>query len=182
MKKLGVPGVSIAVIKDFKIHWAKGYGLADVESARAVDTHTLFQAASISKPITAMAFLKATQQGRVSLDADVNTMLKSWQVPKSDLTKDSPVTPRHFFSHTSGFGRRLRLSRLRSRQTPPHARANSKRGKTLQCRRRALRAPALRRVQILRRRNRDHAARNDRNARKTIRANHARTACSIRSR
>jgi CubicO group peptidase (beta-lactamase class C family) len=102
MKKLGVPGVSVAVIKNFQIHWAKGYGLADVESGAPVDTHTLFQAASISKPITAMAFLKATTQGRLSLDADVNTMLKSWQVPTSDLTKDSPVTPRSLFSHTSG--------------------------------------------------------------------------------
>lgn len=59
MRKFHVPGVSVAVISNFEIHWAKGYGVADVESGLAVDTHTLFQAASVSKPVTAMAFLKA---------------------------------------------------------------------------------------------------------------------------
>src|SRR5271156_1701642 len=47
-----VPGLSIAVIRDFKIHWVKAYGIADVESHRPVETNTLFQAASISKPVT----------------------------------------------------------------------------------------------------------------------------------
>jgi CubicO group peptidase (beta-lactamase class C family) len=63
MQRFKVPGVSIAVIKDFKIHWAKGYGVADVETGRAVDVHTPFQAASISKPVTAMAALRLAQEG-----------------------------------------------------------------------------------------------------------------------
>jgi CubicO group peptidase (beta-lactamase class C family) len=102
MRKFHVPGVSVAVIKDDQIHWAKGYGIADVKSGAAVDNRTLFQAASVSKPVTAMAFLKAVQLGRASLDADVNTMLKSWRVPKNEFTKETPVTPRSLFSHTSG--------------------------------------------------------------------------------
>jgi CubicO group peptidase (beta-lactamase class C family) len=77
MQKFRVPGVSIAVIKDFEIHWAKGYGVADVETALPVEPGTLFQAASISKPVTAMAVLKAVQDGRFSLDADINSLLKS---------------------------------------------------------------------------------------------------------
>jgi CubicO group peptidase (beta-lactamase class C family) len=54
MKTFGVPGISVAVIRDFAVHWAKGYGVADVATGARVDTETLFQAASISKPVTAM--------------------------------------------------------------------------------------------------------------------------------
>ena len=99
MQKLGVPGVSIAVIKDFEIHWSRGYGVADVASGAKVVPDTLFQAASISKPVAAMAVLKAVQDGRFTLDQDVNTMLTSWQVPAGDRP---PVTLRSLLSHTSG--------------------------------------------------------------------------------
>ncbi|MCV2349442.1 serine hydrolase domain-containing protein [Paucibacter sp. Y2R2-4] len=102
MKKFGVPGLSIAVVKDFKIHWAKAYGVADVETGRAVDVNTAFQAASISKPVMAMAAVKLAQDGRLSLDADVNTMLRAWKVPQTELTRTQPVTPRALLSHTSG--------------------------------------------------------------------------------
>ena len=102
MQRFRVPGVSIAVIKDYRIHWARGYGVADVATGRKVDTETLFQAASISKPVTAMAFLTAVRDGKASLDADVNSLLRSWKVPRSAATTDAPVTPRALFSHTSG--------------------------------------------------------------------------------
>ena len=102
LQRFHVPGMSIAVIKDFRIHWAKAYGVADVETGRKVQADTAFQAASISKPVTAMATLRLAQEGRLSLDADVNTILKSWHVPESGLTRGHPVTPRSLFSHTSG--------------------------------------------------------------------------------
>jgi CubicO group peptidase (beta-lactamase class C family) len=102
MQRVRVPGMSIAVIKDFQVHWTKTYGMADVATGRAVETMTRFQAASISKPLTAMAAVKLAQDGRLDLDADVNTYLKSWKVPTSDLTRAQPVTPRALFSHTSG--------------------------------------------------------------------------------
>jgi CubicO group peptidase (beta-lactamase class C family) len=102
MLRFRVPGVSVAVIKDFKVHWAKGYGVADVETKRPVDPSTAFQAASISKPVTAMAVVKLAQEGRLSLDQDINRLLTSWQVPESDLNRSQPVTPRTLLSHTSG--------------------------------------------------------------------------------
>ena len=96
MERFHVPGASVAVVRDFKIQWAKAYGIADSESGRASDNATLFQAASISKPVTAMAALRLVEQHRFSLDADINTILKSWHVPRAG------VTPRSLMSHTSG--------------------------------------------------------------------------------
>lgn len=104
MQKYRVPGVSLAVISGFRLHWAKGYGIADAQTGRPVDVGTRFQAASVSKPVTAMAVLKAAQDGRLSLDADINTILKAWKVPRSRLTTSAPVTPRALLSHTSGAG------------------------------------------------------------------------------
>lgn len=102
MAKLHIPGVSVAVIRDFKVQWTKGYGVADVKTGRPVEVDTLFQAASISKPTFAMAALKYVQDGRFSLDEDANKLLKSWDVPESEFTRQQPVTPRSLFSHTSG--------------------------------------------------------------------------------
>ncbi len=104
LKQFNVPGVSIAVIKDFKIDWAKGYGVADTETGMRVTTDTLFQAASMSKPVAAMVSMRAVQDGRFTLDQDVNTILKSWQLPGGEFTKDRSVTPRSLMSHTSGTG------------------------------------------------------------------------------
>lgn len=102
MARFKVPGVSVAVIKDFKVHWAKGYGLADVTANRPVEVTTAFQAASISKPVMAMAAVRLAQEGRFSLDQNINSLLKSWRVPESELTRSQPVTPRSLLSHTSG--------------------------------------------------------------------------------
>jgi len=104
MTRLRVPGVSIAVIKDFEIHWAKGYGIADVTSGATVTPETMFQAASISKPTAAMGVMRLVQDGKLSLDTDINTYLTSWKLPASDHTRERPVTLRALLSHTSGLG------------------------------------------------------------------------------
>jgi len=104
MDQFHVPGVSVAVIKDFKVEWAKGWGIADVETKAPVDAATMFQAASMSKPVAAMASLRAIQDGKFGLDQDINTILKSWKLPPSPFMNERPVTPRELMSHTSGTG------------------------------------------------------------------------------
>jgi CubicO group peptidase (beta-lactamase class C family) len=104
MERFNVPGVSVAVIRDFDVHWAKGYGVADVETGEPVDTETMFQVASISKPVAAMGVLKAVQDGVFALDDDINEILTSLQLETGEFTRERPVTPRTLTSHTSGLG------------------------------------------------------------------------------
>lgn len=97
-----VPGVSIAVINDGKIEWAKGYGVTEAGGSTPVKPETMFQAASISKPVAAMGMLALVEKGLLSLDEDVNAKLKSWKVPENDFTKEQKVTLRRLASHSAG--------------------------------------------------------------------------------
>jgi len=101
MKDLNVPGVSIAVIHGGKIEWARGFGFRSV-GGPPVDDATLFQAASISKPLSAMAVLRLVQQGKLSLDADINTYLSTWKLPTAPVAAGKPVTLRELLAHTGG--------------------------------------------------------------------------------
>jgi CubicO group peptidase (beta-lactamase class C family) len=103
MSRLHVPGVSIAVIHGKRVDWSKEYGAAWL-SGPSVSAPTLFGAASMSKPVTAMAILRLVQEGKIDLDVDVNTYLKSWKIPGNEYTKNQPVTVRELLSHTSGIG------------------------------------------------------------------------------
>ncbi len=102
MMHYNVPGISIAVIKDGQISWAKGYGIANKKTQKNVNNNTLFQAGSISKPIAALAALKLVQEKKIDLDTDVNQYLVSWKLPSSSFTKQTPVTLRHLLTHTAG--------------------------------------------------------------------------------
>lgn len=102
MDELGVPGVSVAVLADGEIGWKRGYGFADVESRSPVTVNTLFQAASISKPVAALAALQLVGEDRVDLDADVNTYLRSWRLPASEFTIEADVTLRALLTHRAG--------------------------------------------------------------------------------
>ncbi|WP_051890134.1 serine hydrolase [Chryseobacterium vrystaatense] len=103
MKHYNVPGVSIAVIKNSKVIWSKTYGFADVESKTPVNAQTLFQAASMSKPVSSYAALTEVEAGKINPDADVNSYLKSWKVPDNEFTKEKKVTLKNIVSHTAGF-------------------------------------------------------------------------------
>lgn len=97
-----VPGVSIAIIDEGRIVWAKGFGVADITTHQLVDENTLFQAASISKMITAVGAMLLVQQGKLNLDTDVNLYLTRWKVPKRKLYENEPLTLRQILSHTGG--------------------------------------------------------------------------------
>lgn len=102
MKALNVRGVSIAVISNYEIEWAKGYGLADFESKRPVEITTLFQAGSISKPVAAVAAMKMVEEGKLVLDQDINAFMTSWKLPDNDFTQHQKVTLGEILSHSAG--------------------------------------------------------------------------------
>ena len=96
-----VPGVSIAVIHSGAIQWAKGYGVREAGRPAPVQTDTLFQAASISKPVAAMAALRLVQDGKLALDEDVNRKLTAWKVPANEFTAKEKVTLRRILTHSA---------------------------------------------------------------------------------
>src|SRR5580698_11492025 len=96
------PGLSVAVIDNFKIAWAKGYGTTEFGGSTPVTAHTIFQAGSISKPVAATGTLSLVEHGKLSLDENVNLKLKSWQVPDNEFTRDEKVTLRRILSHSAG--------------------------------------------------------------------------------
>src|SRR6202012_2302922 len=103
MKALGVPAVSIAAIRDGAIDWARAYGVSSIDGA-PVSTETLFGAASISKPVTALGVLKLVEQGKIDPDANVNQYLNRWKIPDNPFTGKQKVTVRELLNHTSGIG------------------------------------------------------------------------------
>jgi CubicO group peptidase (beta-lactamase class C family) len=102
MKSYKAPGLSIAVIKDFKVDWARAYGVKDIETKEPVTTTTLFQAGSISKSVNAMVAMKKVEEGKISLDEPINNKLVSWKLPENDFTAKKKVTLRNLLSHTAG--------------------------------------------------------------------------------
>ncbi len=97
-----IPGISVAIVRNGKLHWAKGYGLANTETGQLVDTATLFQAASISKPVSGMGALKLVQEGKLALNKDINQYLTSWKLPENSFTNTVKVNLRHLLTHTGG--------------------------------------------------------------------------------
>lgn len=101
MAALHVPGISIAVVHNGRIDWAKGYGVA-WSGGPAVTTSTLFQAASISKPVTALAVLHLVEAGKINLDHEANAYLRDWKIPDTPFTAKSKITTTELLNHTAG--------------------------------------------------------------------------------
>lgn len=102
MAHAGVPGVSVAVFRNGRVEWSRGYGVRAASGNDPVTPDTVYQAGSISKPVTAMAALRLVEQGLLDLDEDVNLQLTSWQVPENEFTAVEKVTLRRLLSHSAG--------------------------------------------------------------------------------
>jgi CubicO group peptidase (beta-lactamase class C family) len=100
MQQGGVPGMSIALIRGGKTIWLHGFGVKDKKTGEPVRTDTVFEAASLSKPVFAYGVLKLVDQGKLDLDAPLNSYLAKPYVPDERLGK---ITARLVLSHRTGF-------------------------------------------------------------------------------
>ena len=96
MTRLGIPGLSVAVVTDGQLQWANGYGLADVENTVPAKVYTSYRIASLSKPITATAAMMLAEAGRLDLDAPVQKYVPGFP------DKGGPLTSRQLLCHQSG--------------------------------------------------------------------------------
>ena len=104
MRQYDVPGLSVAVIHNGKLAWARGWGVRDTASCAPVTPETAFQAASISKVATAVLALRLVEQGKIRLDGNISDALRSWHLPKDDRLAPNGVSLRQLLSHTAGLG------------------------------------------------------------------------------
>lgn len=100
-----VPAVSIAVVDNGQLAWARAYGVGNRDKNTPLDTHSLFWAGSISKSITALGVMKLVENGTFSLEKDFREYVKSWTFKENDLSKDETITLQHLLSHTAGLNR-----------------------------------------------------------------------------
>ncbi|HEV8604636.1 MAG TPA: serine hydrolase [Tepidisphaeraceae bacterium] len=102
MKHHKAPGLSVAIINDGALEWARGYGVAEAGAQIPITPTTLFQAGAVSKSAVSLAVLKMVEQGKLDLDEDVNKWLVNWRVPQNQFTANEKVTLRRLLSHTAG--------------------------------------------------------------------------------
>lgn len=104
MKHYNVAGLSVAVIDNYQIVWAKGYGYADKKEGRKVTTNTLFEPGSISKSLNAVGILQLAQQRKLDLYQDINQYLVHWKFPYDTVSHGKKITTAQLLSHTAGLG------------------------------------------------------------------------------
>ena len=96
-----VPGASVAIMANGEVSWARGYGLADTEQNISVDADTVFDAASVAKPVTAWGIMTLVEEGILDLDIPIAQYVNRWQLPPSEYDEEM-VTIRRILSHTAG--------------------------------------------------------------------------------
>ena len=95
------PGLAVALVHHGRLVWAAGYGVADRTTGQPVTATTRFQAASLSKPVTAWGVLRLVESGRIGLDEPIVGRLRRWRLPPSPFDADG-ITVRRLLSHTAG--------------------------------------------------------------------------------
>ncbi|MFN7253496.1 MAG: serine hydrolase domain-containing protein [Anaerobacillus sp.] len=101
LSKYKIPGAAISVLEDGQVTWIGTFGYADLDDNRKVDQNTVFQVASISKSVTALAVMKLVEDGLINLDDPIENYITSWQLPESEYDQKA-ITVRGLLSHTSG--------------------------------------------------------------------------------
>lgn len=101
MAQTSVPGLSIVLIRDAKIYWRHGFGIRDAETRQPVDNNTVFEAASMSKPVFAYVVMKLAEQGTIGLDTPLTRYTPVKYVP--DDPQLDRITTRHVLMHATGF-------------------------------------------------------------------------------
>ncbi|MFP9100637.1 serine hydrolase [Flavobacterium sp. RHBU_24] len=97
-----IPGMSIAVIDNYKIDFAKSYGYADTIQKVPATNNTIYSAGSVSKMVTAIIVMRLVDKGLLDLDTDVNQYLTTWKIEPSSYTVGKGTTLRMLLSHTAG--------------------------------------------------------------------------------
>src|SRR6185369_13452840 len=100
MKKGDVPGLSIALIRNHRIVWSRGFGVKNAATKEPVDEGTVFEAASLSKPLFAYAVLQLVDQGKFDLDRPLSNYLPGPYLPDERVNL---ITARMVLDHTTGF-------------------------------------------------------------------------------
>lgn len=113
-----IPALSLAVIKKGEIEWSEIYQNPNFSGEQKLDSTSVFQAASLSKPVTFLAALRMYSAGQIELDKDIQEYLKDFMLPEGKQTAENPVTFRNIFSHTSGINPGGYQGYARSRPMP----------------------------------------------------------------
>ena len=119
MRFYKTPGVSIAIVDNGALAWARGYGVREAGMADPVTTDTIFQAASISKAVAAVVALRLVEQGSLELDEDVNHKLRSWKLPDNEFTTEKKASLRLLLSHRAGLTDDAGFRAAAAKQTMP---------------------------------------------------------------
>jgi CubicO group peptidase (beta-lactamase class C family) len=96
MARNQVPGLSMAVVKDGRLIWSKGYGMADMENRVPCGPTTVYRSGSMGKPMVATAALRLVEEGKLDLDADIRGSCPAYPA------KPWKITARNLLQHTSG--------------------------------------------------------------------------------
>lgn len=102
MLAYNIPALSLAVINQGEIEWADVYQNTNFSDEQKLSSSSIFQAASLSKPVTFLAALRMHSAGEIDLDKNIEDYLKDFELPQGKQTAENPVTFRNLFAHTSG--------------------------------------------------------------------------------
>lgn len=120
LRENGVPGLSVAVVKEDRVVWARGFGFADLATSTPATPATTYLWFSMTKMVTATAVLQLAERGRLDLDAPVNQYFRGFGV----VSQPVPVTVRHLLNHSSGLANPIPIRWVRPAGEPaPHGRA-----------------------------------------------------------